>query len=79
MLTDAIELPLVVAILFRGRILVDLDLPLLRVLLRQPPSHYGTGQYDAILQLQLSRLCGIWSPHGHDWLPDGIRICSSDL
>lgn len=79
MLTSETELPLVVAILLRRRIFLHLDLPLLCILLRQPPTHQRTGQHIAVLRIQLSRMSGLWTPYWHDRLLDSVRVCEKNI
>ena len=73
------ELPLVVAILLRRRLYVHLDLPVLHILLRQPPAHHRLHQLDAVLRLQLSSMSSLRPAHRHDRLPDGIRLRKKDI
>lgn len=74
-----LELPLVVAIFLRRRCLFLLDLPLLYLLLRQPPPHHGSGQYDAVLLIQLSGLPGLRPIDWHHRILDCIRLCAKDI
>lgn len=68
-----------VAILLHRRSIQHLDLRLLRLLLRQPPSHHWRGEHDALLLLQLPGLSGLWAVDWHDRLLDRLCVREEDI
>jgi len=78
-LTCITELPLVVAIILRRRQFRHMGIPLLRLLLLQPPPHPRSRLLAVILRIQLPGLYSLRSAHGYHRFLDRLCVRQTNL
>ncbi len=74
-----LELPLVVAILLPRRVVVGLDLRLLRVLLPPRAAHPRLRERGAVFRVLRVGVWGVWAADGDDWVFGGVWVCAADI